>query len=101
MDSASVATLARFAYVHYLIDPKNLIYHLGLVVWSLLEAAIAIVASSAATLRPLLALLASCCSRHGQSNESQQQFNPYTESRHQPSHRVPTELSDIESGGNA
>ncbi|KAF9887268.1 hypothetical protein FE257_010396 [Aspergillus nanangensis] len=52
--SASIATLARFAYVHQLIDPKNLLFDTGLIITSHLEIGIALTASSAATLRPLL-----------------------------------------------
>ncbi|OOQ90877.1 hypothetical protein PEBR_02973 [Penicillium brasilianum] len=70
-NSASIATMARFAYIHDLIDPRNLLYSTGLIITSHLEIGVALTASSAATLRPLLVRLG-VHSRHGQSQLSDQ-----------------------------
>lgn len=70
-NSASIATMARFAYIHDLIDPRNLLYSTGLIITSHLEIGVALTASSAATLRPLLVHLG-VHSRHGQSQLSDQ-----------------------------
>lgn len=71
-NSASIATLARFAYVHDLIDPRNLLFYTGLIITSHLEIGVALTASSVATLRPLLIRLRGGYSRRGQSLESDQ-----------------------------
>ncbi|CEO58634.1 hypothetical protein PMG11_03343 [Penicillium brasilianum] len=68
---ASIATMARFAYIHDLIDPRNLLFSTGLIITSHLEIGVALTASSAATLRPLLVRLG-VHSRHGQSQLSDQ-----------------------------
>jgi hypothetical protein len=69
-NSASIATLARFAYIHDLIDPRNLLFNTGLIITSHLEIGVALTASSVATLRPLLVRLRGVYSRRGQSQES-------------------------------
>ncbi|KAE8148335.1 hypothetical protein BDV25DRAFT_141860 [Aspergillus avenaceus] len=51
---AAFATVARMCFVHELTDPKNLFEKTGILVWSYIEVGVAIIASSAATLRPLL-----------------------------------------------
>jgi hypothetical protein len=53
----SIATLARFAYVKYLRDPKILLEKTAFLIASHLETGTALSASSAATLRPLLLCL--------------------------------------------
>lgn len=73
-NSASIATLARFAYINELIDPRNLLSNTGLVITSHLEIGVALTASSIATLRPLLVRLRGVCSRHGQSQETDQRY---------------------------
>lgn len=70
MNSASIATLARFAYIHHLLDPRELLLHNGLVITSHLEVGVAITASSVATLRPLLIRLKVIHSSHTQRQEA-------------------------------
>jgi uncharacterized membrane protein len=67
---ASIATLARFAYIHDLSDPRNLLFNTGLIVTSHLEIGVALTASSVATFRPLLVRLRGVYSRRDQSQES-------------------------------
>ncbi|KAF7596054.1 hypothetical protein BBP40_003835 [Aspergillus hancockii] len=60
---ACFATIARICYVHDLTDPKNLFYHTGILCWSYVEVGVAIISSSAATLRPLLDHVECCIPR--------------------------------------
>jgi hypothetical protein len=64
--------MARFAYIHDLIDPRNLLFNTGLIITSHLEIGVALTASSVATLRPLLVNLRGVYSRHSQSQQSDQ-----------------------------
>ncbi|KKK13065.1 hypothetical protein AOCH_003086, partial [Aspergillus ochraceoroseus] len=77
---ASIATWPRFAYVHDLIDPKNLFFNIGLILTSHLEIGIALTASSVATLRPLLMRLRGVSSDRTQSYRSDQDYLSRTES---------------------
>lgn len=54
-NSASVATIARIPYVHRLEDVDFLYANNDLLIWSIVEVGISIVATAAATLRPLVA----------------------------------------------
>lgn len=73
-NSASIATLARFAYINELIDPRNLLFNTGLIITSHLEIGVALTASSVATLRPLLVRLRGVYSRNSQSQETDQRY---------------------------
>jgi hypothetical protein len=57
MNSAIVATIARFPYVQDLATLDSLFINTNLAIWSHIEIGIALIASSAATFRPLLAKL--------------------------------------------
>jgi hypothetical protein len=57
MNSAIVATIARFLYVEDLATLDSLFINTNLAIWSHIEIGIALIASSAATFRPLLAKL--------------------------------------------
>jgi len=54
-NSASVATIARIPYVHRLKDFDFFYANNQLLIWSIVEVGISIIATAAATLRPLLA----------------------------------------------
>lgn len=57
MNSAIVATIARFPYVQDLATLDSLFISTNLAIWSHIEIGVALIASSAATIRPLLAKL--------------------------------------------
>jgi hypothetical protein len=56
MNSAIVATIARFPYVLDLATLDSLFINTNLAIWSHIEIGIALIASSAATFRPLLGM---------------------------------------------
>ncbi|KAL2837940.1 hypothetical protein BJY01DRAFT_258195 [Aspergillus pseudoustus] len=96
---ASIATLTRFAYIHDLIDPSNLLFNMGLIITSHFEIGLALTASSAATLRPLLVRLRGVLASHGQSQDSAQRYlNESENARRYPSRELAGEI-DIEVGG--
>jgi hypothetical protein len=71
-NSASIATLVRFTYIGDYRDPRNLFYNHGLIIWSELEVGFALIASSAAKLRPLLIQLKLCVRRYKSQHSSQE-----------------------------
>ncbi|KAE8394496.1 hypothetical protein BDV23DRAFT_169520 [Aspergillus alliaceus] len=72
---ACFATIARICYVHDLTDPKNLFYHTGIICWSYIEVGVALIASSAATLRPLLDQVECCVPRWRRLKSHQSTFD--------------------------
>ncbi|KNG90872.1 hypothetical protein ANOM_000948 [Aspergillus nomiae NRRL 13137] len=60
---ACFATVARMYFVHQLTDPKNLFYFTGVICWSYVEVGVALITSSAATLRPLVDQVECCVPR--------------------------------------
>jgi hypothetical protein len=78
--STSVATIARLPLVHHLADADFTYQNLDIGVWSVVEANIAIVATSLATLRPLLTKIGMMTSTigasHGSSSNRSDRYRP-------------------------